>query len=119
MKHRISATVWGFCLAAVFVAFGTPAKADVGGEILGTVRDPSGASVSGAQVTLRNADTGLSRNTKTDSIGNFEFLAVPIGAHYVVDIEAAGFQRDRKSTRLNSSHTVISYAVFCLKKKKK
>src|SRR5438034_2461106 len=28
-------------------------------------------------------------------------------------------QLDRKSTRLNSSHTVISYAVFCLKKKKK
>src|SRR5438034_764813 len=27
-------------------------------------------------------------------------------------------QKDRKSTRLNSSHTVISYAVFCLKKKK-
>src|SRR5438034_4243338 len=26
-------------------------------------------------------------------------------------------KRDRKSTRLNSSHTVISYAVFCLKKK--
>src|SRR5438034_7200665 len=32
--------------------------------------------------------------------------------------EARG-SRDRKSTRLNSSHTVISYAVFCLKKKKK
>src|SRR5438034_7172638 len=28
-------------------------------------------------------------------------------------------EQDRKSTRLNSSHTVISYAVFCLKKKKK
>src|SRR5258708_31874934 len=28
-------------------------------------------------------------------------------------------QRDRKSTRLNSSHQIISYAVFCLKKKKK
>src|SRR5205807_6713702 len=28
-------------------------------------------------------------------------------------------QRDRKSTRLNSSHLVISYAVFCLKKKRK
>src|SRR5258708_26730635 len=27
--------------------------------------------------------------------------------------------RDRKSTRLNSSHQIISYAVFCLKKKKK
>src|SRR5256885_9291171 len=31
--------------------------------------------------------------------------------------EAAGMGGDRKSTRLNSSHLVISYAVFCLKKK--
>src|SRR5256885_7376086 len=30
-----------------------------------------------------------------------------------------GLPKDRKSTRLNSSHLVISYAVFCLKKKKK
>src|SRR5258708_13752606 len=30
-----------------------------------------------------------------------------------------GFSTDRKSTRLNSSHQIISYAVFCLKKKKK
>src|SRR5438034_9585177 len=34
-------------------------------------------------------------------------------------IHAGGMKEDRKSTRLNSSHTVISYAVFCLKKKKK
>src|SRR5438034_6492363 len=33
--------------------------------------------------------------------------------------ERAELSRDRKSTRLNSSHTVISYAVFCLKKKKR
>src|SRR5690606_40703558 len=32
-------------------------------------------------------------------------------------VEAAGVGRDRKSTRLNSSHVKISYAVFCLKKK--
>src|SRR2546430_10570531 len=32
--------------------------------------------------------------------------------------EAGGQQEDRKSTRLNSSHSQISYAVFCLKKKK-
>src|SRR5436190_23878588 len=32
---------------------------------------------------------------------------------------ASAAPRDRKSTRLNSSHTVISYAVFCLKKKNK
>src|SRR2546430_17537635 len=41
-----------------------------------------------------------------------EFVAVePIAARYFVG--------DRKSTRLNSSHSQISYAVFCLKKKKK
>src|SRR5256885_16845512 len=37
-----------------------------------------------------------------------------VGGHVLGDDEAA----DRKSTRLNSSHLVISYAVFCLKKKK-
>src|SRR5690349_23600942 len=36
------------------------------------------------------------------------------------DVESDWFNfRDRKSTRLNSSHVEISYAVFCLKKKKK
>src|SRR2546427_9387494 len=33
--------------------------------------------------------------------------------------ERGAVERDRKSTRLNSSHSQISYAVFCLKKKKK
>src|SRR5436309_12165270 len=41
-----------------------------------------------------------------------------------IDVAMHGFERrharrDRKSTRLNSSHVKISYAVFCLKKKKK
>src|SRR5438067_10283275 len=36
-----------------------------------------------------------------------------------VMLTLGGHQRDRKSTRLNSSHVSISYAVFCLKKKKK
>src|SRR5436190_24229403 len=39
----------------------------------------------------------------------------------LIDLGGVGYtvNVDRKSTRLNSSHTVISYAVFCLKKKKK
>src|SRR2546427_5378610 len=36
-----------------------------------------------------------------------------------VDQRLSGPRQDRKSTRLNSSHSQISYAVFCLKKKKK
>src|SRR5437588_4522824 len=39
----------------------------------------------------------------------------PFGLFCIRNLKPA----DRKSTRLNSSHTVISYAVFCLKKKKR
>src|SRR5947207_8919090 len=39
-------------------------------------------------------------------------------AHGIEVPDTVGAAVDRKSTRLNSSHTVISYAVFCLKKKK-
>src|SRR2546421_7196221 len=45
---------------------------------------------------------------------------LPDGAHRVRegDLLDRSVPRDRKSTRLNSSHDQISYAVFCLKKKK-
>src|SRR5256885_7338860 len=42
-------------------------------------------------------------------------LRGPRGIDPILDLDD---DRDRKSTRLNSSHLVISYAVFCLKKKK-
>src|SRR2546427_7313026 len=51
----------------------------------------------------------------------FDFLAFGIIAPVLPDL-IRHFERgdlDRKSTRLNSSHSQISYAVFCLKKKKK
>src|SRR5438034_3596161 len=45
-----------------------------------------------------------------------QILPVNAAAHRVGGLQV-GEVLDRKSTRLNSSHTVISYAVFCLKKK--
>src|SRR5437588_7164589 len=53
---------------------------------------------------------------RSDEVHVFEHEAV---AFQIVDSLDADTARgeDRKSTRLNSSHTVISYAVFCLKKK--
>src|SRR5947208_6356445 len=38
--------------------------------------------------------------------------------HYLREVVGLTGTKDRKSTRLNSSHQIISYAVFCLKKKK-
>src|SRR5947207_10976434 len=47
-----------------------------------------------------------------------EFLGTQSSLRDVTFILQRALGPDRKSTRLNSSHTVISYAVFCLKKKK-
>src|SRR5688572_32011184 len=47
-----------------------------------------------------------------------ERIQVEIGVN-ATGLPSASQARDRKSTRLNSSHSQISYAVFCLKKKKK
>src|SRR2546427_5201049 len=48
--------------------------------------------------------------------GRRDHVALDVDGLEVVDAPGVG---DRKSTRLNSSHSQISYAVFCLKKKKK
>src|SRR3712207_7594638 len=54
---------------------------------------------------------------------SFAHVHSPAYAGVLRDLDAADFvgitdEEDRKSTRLNSSHANISYAVFCLKKKK-
>src|SRR2546426_8762578 len=61
----------------------------------------------------RQSDMGAATNPRHWSNPAWESLSSqPIRRH-------RRLHRDRKSTRLNSSHLVISYAVFCLKKKKK
>src|SRR5258708_9780190 len=48
-----------------------------------------------------------------------ESIVMPNGDRYVINASVVDTNKiDRKSTRLNSSHQIISYAVFCLKKKK-
>src|SRR5207248_9324070 len=57
---------------------------------------------------------------RDDALGE-EFFAGDLraGQFAVANVRARRAEKDRKSTRLNSSHRTISYAVFCLKKKKK
>src|SRR5258708_33324922 len=47
-------------------------------------------------------------------------IGIAAGAEHtlILGVDSVFAPRDRKSTRLNSSHQIISYAVFCLKKKK-
>src|SRR2546430_16352125 len=71
--------------------------------------------------------TTLFRSFVFQSGGTFpalgDHLAIPTATvsnfHSEIELKSVTFTKDRKSTRLNSSHSQISYAVFCLKKKKK
>jgi hypothetical protein len=62
------------------------------GVIVGLVTDNAGAAIPGASVTAHHVDTGLARATVTDSNGNFEILALPIGK-YEVKVEKSGFKQ--------------------------
>src|SRR5258708_25487176 len=60
--------------------------------------------------------TDRQRSLRAEALGRYEEgagMALADLAHH----EGRDDSRDRKSTRLNSSHQIISYAVFCLKKK--
>lgn len=61
------------------------------GNIRGTVTDPSGAVILGAEVTAQQTETALSRTTTTDRNGNYVLLELPVG-HYHLQITAKGFE---------------------------
>lgn len=61
-------------------------------EVLGTVRDATGAPVPAAGVTLTNQDTGIEAKTTTEENGGYDFFNVKIG-RYNVTVEHAGFSK--------------------------
>lgn len=75
------------------------------GRIIGNVNDPSGASVSGATVTVTNMETQVSRQAVTDKDGYYQVPALPIGT-YSIAVEKDGFQRqvfDGQKLQINQS----------------
>jgi Carboxypeptidase regulatory-like domain/TonB dependent receptor-like, beta-barrel len=66
----------------VFVA-GTLVGASVGGRIEGTIKDPSGAVIEGAQVSAVNIATGVAQTTITRSSGTYAFAVLPIGTYRI------------------------------------
>ena len=84
-------------LAVVVLRLAAPAHAQVDtGTILGTIRDPSGAVVGGAQVKAVNLDTGFSRVAKSDAAGQFELRFMPLG-RYRVEVSADRFRKFAQS----------------------
>ncbi len=63
----------------------------VKGSISGSVTDPQGAVVSGAQVKAKNVETGVTFTTTTDSAGIYRLNLLPVGT-YAVEVTAQGFK---------------------------
>jgi carboxypeptidase family protein len=61
-------------------------------QVTGKVTDPSGAVVTGAEVVLRNSETGLTHKTTTNNDGYYLFTLVPIGTYDLV-VTQKGFER--------------------------
>src|SRR5690242_1111170 len=77
---------------AIMLAGCLPSFAQVvKGSISGTVIDPGGAVVSGAQIKATNSETGATFATTSDSSGLFRFSLLPVGK-YKVEITATGFK---------------------------
>ena len=84
-------------LLLIFLFIGRAGAAQVGtdGSILGTVRDSSGAVIPGADVTIKNLETGLTKIAVTDQDGYFEVLALPRGS-YSAAVALASFKTWRQ-----------------------
>jgi len=89
-RNIAKAFFWTLALGAV--AF---AQSDLG-SITGYVKDPSGATVPGAKVTVRNSQTGLERQVTTNESGRYMVTNVPPGM-YSITIEASGFKKYESS----------------------
>jgi len=68
----------------------------VKGSISGSVTDPQGAVVSGAQVKAKSVETGVVFTTTTDSAGLYRFNLIPVGT-YTVEIASQGFKTTTQS----------------------
>src|SRR5467141_4144508 len=100
------------CRRTVFVLFMhlavsamLPAQSDLG-RISGFVKDPSGATIANAKVTVRN-NTGVERQTTTNESGYYVITNIPSGL-YTMTAEVPGFQRyETRNNKLDPSADLV------------
>ena len=88
MKNAYRTSIWG-CVTILVVSGLLFAQSDLG-TISGFVRDPSGASVPNATVTIKK--TGIERQAATNESGVYTITNIPPG-FYTMSVDAVGFQK--------------------------
>jgi hypothetical protein len=82
---------WVVSLCGVALLISSALAQQVNGSITGTVTDSSGASLPAAAVRVQSKSTNATRDTVTDSSGNYNIPFLPPG-EYTVNVSAKGFQ---------------------------
>lgn len=90
MRNRIPLS-GALLFALVLAALPSEATQTAAGSISGTVKDPAGAVIVGAQVSIRNDATGEVRNTSTSNEGRFKFDNLAPGS-YTISVSQTGFK---------------------------
>ncbi len=100
-------------MLCVLVLAGTGwAQVTATGSIGGTVLDSSGSTVPNASVTIKNTDTGFTRQVSSDEGGRYKVSELPLGS-YQVDISAPGFGTEvRKGITLTIGREVVVDAIL-------
>ncbi len=91
--RRSPISFWLFSLFVIFAVmfpFSAAQAQVVGATISGTIRDASGAAIAGAQVTIRDLETGATRDLVSDAAGVYSAPSLAVG-RYQVTVEKAGF----------------------------
>jgi hypothetical protein len=79
-------------LAAFAVLIHATAFGQASTSVRGTITDPTGSTIAGAQVVLANSESKTERSASTGDQGEYQFLFVPPGT-YTLSVTAKGFQR--------------------------
>jgi hypothetical protein len=88
MNHRIAFRIGTLLIVLLAIAFQVSAQE---ATIVGTVTDPTGATVPSANITITNTDTGQARLFPSNEVGEYVAPSLHIG-RYVIRAEAAGFK---------------------------
>ena len=106
---RSSRACWSAVCLAIVVLLALPnwlSAQGTSGRVVGRVSDPSGAILAGTKVTLVNEATNVSRDTKTNDNGDYDFVEVPVGS-YRLEFDLTGFKKNvRRGVNLDINQVI-------------
>ncbi|MDH3744833.1 MAG: TonB-dependent receptor [Acidobacteriota bacterium] len=107
MKPTATKITLGICLVATLLVVPQVMAQNPLGEIRGTVKDDSGASLPGVTVTALSASLQGERSTVTGGNGDYKVVGLP-GGQYEVSYELEGFATVKRAVKISAAQTAVS-----------